>query len=100
MLVVAVRAEGKRDFATRLSPETLAQLDELVRRGEYKTRTAAIEAAVTYLYEARKQEDERLLQAFEKSCGVLHLGVDRERWRAAELERLEIEAGHYRDEES
>jgi hypothetical protein len=35
---------------------------------------------------------QRLQQAFDRSCGALSLGVDRERWRQAELDRLDWEA--------
>src|SRR2546425_694503 len=39
-------SHAKKDFATRLSPQTLARLDQLIQSGRFKTRTAAIEAAI------------------------------------------------------
>jgi Arc/MetJ-type ribon-helix-helix transcriptional regulator len=88
---MAQQTQTKRDFATRLSPQTLTQLDELVQRGRFKTRTEAIEAAVKHLYDAEQQEQEELQEAFDSACGALSLGVDREAWEQAELERLESE---------
>jgi Arc/MetJ-type ribon-helix-helix transcriptional regulator len=88
---MATRTPGKKDFATRLSQKTLERLDELVRSGRYKTRTAAIEAAVERLCEAEQQDYERKRRALDEACGMFHLGLDRERWEAAELDRLEWE---------
>jgi len=92
---MTVRAEGKRDFATRLSPETLAQLDELVRRGGYKTRTAGIETAVARLHAAERetaqQEYERKKKILDRICGVVSLGLTSEEWRELEDDRLEYE---------
>jgi Arc/MetJ-type ribon-helix-helix transcriptional regulator len=88
---MTTRTAAKKDFATRLSPQTLAQLDQLVQSGRFQTRTAAIEAAVERLVEAEHQEYERKRRALDAVCGVLQLGVDRERWKAAELDRLEFE---------
>lgn len=88
-----VRPVGsKKDFATRLSPQALAQLDALVRQGRFKTRTEAIEAAVDALFVAERRLPDRLRHAFERACGALSLGLDREGWRRAELDRLEWEA--------
>jgi Arc/MetJ-type ribon-helix-helix transcriptional regulator len=87
---MAARPAWKRSFATRLSQVTLTRLDDLVRRGRFKTRTAAIEAAIERLYRA-EQEYERKRQALDQACGTLRLGIDRERWKAAELDRLEWE---------
>jgi hypothetical protein len=56
-----------------------------------KTRTAAIEAAVECLVEADQQENDRKRRALDAVFGALHLGIDRERWEAAELDRLEFE---------
>jgi Arc/MetJ-type ribon-helix-helix transcriptional regulator len=81
----------KKDFATRLSPHVLAQLDELVRRGRFRNRTVAIEAAVQRLYQADEEEFERKRRAFERGCGALSLGIDREGWLRAEEDRLEWE---------
>jgi Arc/MetJ-type ribon-helix-helix transcriptional regulator len=88
---MATRTPAKRDFATRLSPQTLMQLDELVERGRFRTRTEAIEAAVQQLYTAEQQEQDELQQAFDSACGALSLGVDREAWEQAEQDRLEWE---------
>jgi Arc/MetJ-type ribon-helix-helix transcriptional regulator len=85
-------AERRRDFATRLPPETLAQLDALVRQGRFKTRTAAIEAAVERLFAAEQRDPERLRRAFERAAGALDLGVDRAAARAARLDRLAWES--------
>ena len=81
----------KRDFATRLSRETLWQLDELTRWGKFKTRTAVIEAAVKRLYEAERRDPERLRRALEASCGALPGGTTRESFKAAEFDRLDWE---------
>jgi Arc/MetJ-type ribon-helix-helix transcriptional regulator len=89
---MTTRSQAKRDFATRLSPQTLARLDQLIQSGRFKTRTAAIEAAVERLVEAEQEEYERRRRALDEVCGVLELGIDRERWEAAELDRLEYEA--------
>jgi len=95
------RTSGKQSFATRLSQRTLAQLNELVQRGRFKNRTAAIETAIERLYEAEQPDEEELRQALDRACGSLSLGVDRERWEAAELDRLEWEVlrntGRWRD---
>jgi Arc/MetJ-type ribon-helix-helix transcriptional regulator len=80
-----------KEFATRLSPLTLARLDQLIQSGRFKTRTAAIEAAVERLVEAEQQEYEWKRRALDEVCGVLDLGIDRERLAAAELDRLEYE---------
>jgi Arc/MetJ-type ribon-helix-helix transcriptional regulator len=85
---------GKQDFATRLSPETLAQLDALVRSGRFKNRTAAIEAAVERVFAAENADPVRKRRAFERACGALTLGVGDEALRAAEHDRLEWEAQH------
>jgi Arc/MetJ-type ribon-helix-helix transcriptional regulator len=82
---------AKKDFATRLSQQTLARLNQLVQSGRFKTRTAAIEAAVECLVETEQQEYKRKRRALDEVCGVLHLGIDRERLAAAELDRLEYE---------
>jgi len=84
---------AKKDFATRLPLETLARLNQLVQSGRFPTRTAAIEAAVDLLYGAEQEEQEQLQQAFDRACGALSLGVNRERWQRAELDRLDWEAG-------
>jgi Arc/MetJ-type ribon-helix-helix transcriptional regulator len=88
---MAQQTETKRDFSTRLSPRTLRQLDELVQRGRFKTRTEAIEAAVTSVYDAEQREQQELQEAFDRACGALSLGIDREAWEQAELDRLEWE---------
>jgi Arc/MetJ-type ribon-helix-helix transcriptional regulator len=90
---MAVVARAKQDFATRLSPETLEQLDTLVRSGRYRNRTAAIETAVGRLYETERQDVDRRREAFERSCGALSIGIDATAWRRAELDRLDWEAG-------
>jgi Arc/MetJ-type ribon-helix-helix transcriptional regulator len=87
---MATRPAEKQRFATRLSQVTLTRFDDLVRRGRFRSRTAAIEAAIERLYKA-EQEYERKRQALDQACGTLHLGIDRERWEAAELDRLEWE---------
>jgi Arc/MetJ-type ribon-helix-helix transcriptional regulator len=92
---MAASTQPKKDFATRLSQETLARLDDLVRRGRFKTRTAAIEAAVERLFETEKETAEeeyrRKRAAFDRACGALSLGIDRESFREAEIDRLEYE---------
>lgn len=87
--------EGKRDFATRLTSETLRQLDELVGRGRFRTRTAAIEAAVSRLFSSDCDDLERKQKAFAQACGTLPLGMDSAGWRRAKLDRLEWEGGHH-----
>ena len=89
---MTTRSHPKQDFATRLSQQTLARLDQLIQSGRFKTRTAAIEAAVDRLYGAEQEEEEQLQQAFDRACGALSLGVDHERWQRAELDRLDWEA--------
>ena len=84
---------AKRDFATRLSPRTLAQLDELVRHGAFRTRTEALEAAVDRLHEQESRDPERLRSALERARGALSLDVDDDAWRGAERDRLEWESG-------
>jgi Arc/MetJ-type ribon-helix-helix transcriptional regulator len=84
-------AHTKKDFATRLSQQTLARLDRLVQSGRFKTRTAAIEAAVERLVEAEQQEYELKRKALDEACGMFNLGIDRERWQEAEQDRLEYE---------
>jgi Arc/MetJ-type ribon-helix-helix transcriptional regulator len=82
----------KKDFATRLSPRTLEQLDALVRQGKFKTRTEVIETAVGRMFETEWRDPARLQRAFERACGALNLGgFDREAWRRAEFDRLEWE---------
>ena len=88
---MTLHRQAKKDFATRLSQNTLSRLDQLVLSGRFKTRTAAIEAAVERLVEAEQQEYERMRRALDEVCGVLHLGIDRERLEATELDRLEYE---------
>jgi len=85
-------ATTKQDFATRLSVETLGQLDALVRSGKYKNRTAAIEAGVARLFKEQCEDLERKRRALERAAGALGGGIDRERWRAAEFDRLDWEA--------
>jgi Arc/MetJ-type ribon-helix-helix transcriptional regulator len=84
----------KKDFSTRLSPETLRQLDALVRSRKYKNRTAAIEAAVGRLFKDSGDDLARKREALERAAGALGggAGLDRERWQAAEFERMEWEA--------
>lgn len=94
---MSTQDRAKRDFATRLSPETLSRLDQLVQSGRFKTRTAAhpqagTRAAVDRLFDAERLQQEQLQQAFDRACGALSLGVDAERWRHAELDRLDWEA--------
>lgn len=84
--------QAKQDFATRLSPETLAQLDALVKQGGFRNRTEAIETAVERLYRAERHDPERLRQAFEKACGAIDGGINQDGWKRAELDRLEWEA--------
>jgi Arc/MetJ-type ribon-helix-helix transcriptional regulator len=87
---MTTRTAGKQSFGTRLSQSTLARLDELVQRGRFKTRTAAIEAAVDRLYQ-EEQEYEQKREALDRACGSLSIGIDRAAWEAAELDRLEWE---------
>jgi Arc/MetJ-type ribon-helix-helix transcriptional regulator len=90
---MSARRPPKKEFSTRLSLETLARLDRLVQSGRFQNRTAVIEAAVQQLAEGEgeQQEYERKRKALDEACGKLALGVDRERWRAAEIDRLDYE---------
>jgi Arc/MetJ-type ribon-helix-helix transcriptional regulator len=85
-------ATPKQDFATRLSAETLGQLDALVRSGKYKNRTAAIEAGVARLFNEQSEDLERKRQALARVAGSLPIGITPERWREAEFDRLDWEA--------
>jgi Arc/MetJ-type ribon-helix-helix transcriptional regulator len=89
---MTTRSHAKKDVTTRLSPQTLARLDQLIQSGRFKTRTEAIEAAVDRLYVAEQEGQEQLQQAFDRACGALRLAVNRERWHHAELDRLDWEA--------
>jgi Arc/MetJ-type ribon-helix-helix transcriptional regulator len=82
---------AKRDFATRLSPQTLAQLDTLVGQGAFRNRTEAIETAVDRLFLAQQRDPVRLRRAFDQAHGTIQGGSDRESWRRAEMDRLEWE---------
>jgi hypothetical protein len=62
-------------------------------QGRFKTRTAAIEAAVERLAAAEWRDPARLRRAFDRACGALDLGVDRATARRARLDRLDGEAG-------
>lgn len=93
---MATGTQPKKDFATRLSPETLKRLDELVRRGRFKTRTAAIEAAVEHLFttekESAEEEYRRKRAALDEILkGGLRLGITRESFKDAEYDRLDWE---------
>ena len=90
------RAAGKRDFATRLSPDTLSQLDALVRLGAFKNRTQAIEAAVERLAAEELTQLEQRRRAFDRACGALDLGIDAEAWVRAKYDRLDWEASRPR----
>jgi Arc/MetJ-type ribon-helix-helix transcriptional regulator len=81
----------KQDFSTRLSAETLRQLDALVRSRRYKTRTAAIEEAINRLYRDQTEELERKREALERVAGSLAIGITPERFREAEFDRLDWE---------
>ena len=83
--------EAKRDFATRLAPQTLVQLDALVQHGRFKNRTEAIETAIARLYETERRDPERLRRAFERACGALPGGSDRADLKRAEHDRLDWE---------
>ncbi len=89
---MAQTTQPKQDFSTRLSAETLAHLDSLVRTGRYKTRTAVIEAAVRRLVEDQETERERRRRALEETRGALKIKSTRESYYAAELDRLDFEA--------
>ncbi|MBM2810351.1 MAG: hypothetical protein HW416_1110 [Chloroflexi bacterium] len=82
-------SERKQSFSTRISPETLAMLDRLVRSGHYPNRTVAIEAAVAQLASDTEERLEGRQAAFNASCGALSLGIDANRMREARLERLD-----------
>ena len=43
-------------------------------------------------FDAEQQPQDPLQQAIGRACGALSLGVDGERWRQAELDRLDWEA--------
>jgi Arc/MetJ-type ribon-helix-helix transcriptional regulator len=89
---MTTRSHAKKDFATRLSPQTLARLDQLIRSGRFKTRTAAIEAAVERLVEAEQQEYELKRRALDDACGMFSLGIDSKGLREAESDRYDYEA--------
>ena len=89
---MAQATQPKQDFATRLSQETLAQLDALVRAGRYKTRTAAIEEAVRRLALEQDGDLERRRRALDATRGAIKIRSTRESYYAAELDRLEFEA--------
>lgn len=38
---------------------------------------------------SQQQVERELQEAFDRACGALSLGIDREAWKQAELERLE-----------
>lgn len=82
----------KQSFATRLSSETLGQLDGLVRRGRFKTRTEAIETAVNRFVSSDEEELARRRSAYERSAGKLSLGISREEYMSHKYDRLEYEA--------
>lgn len=86
----------KQPFATRLSCETLSQLDGLVSRGRFKTRTEAIETAVSRLISSDEQELARRRSAYERSAGKLSLGIGREEYMAAKYDRMEYVAEKHR----
>jgi Arc/MetJ-type ribon-helix-helix transcriptional regulator len=86
----------KQSFATRLSSETLSQLDGLVSRGRFKNRTEAIETAVSRLVSSDEEELARRRSAYERSAGKLSLGIGREEYMAAKYDRLDYEAEKYR----
>jgi len=88
---MTAQGRAKKESATRLSRATLTRLDQLVQSGRFKTRTQAIEAAVDRLYDTEQAEHEERQQAFDRACGALSLGVDRERWLGAERDRLDWE---------
>jgi Arc/MetJ-type ribon-helix-helix transcriptional regulator len=89
-------AKTKQAFATRLSPETLSQLDGLVSRGRFKNRTEAIETAVSRLVSSDEEELARRRSAYERSAGALSIGITKESYMAAKYDRLEYEAAKYR----
>lgn len=89
------RPQPKRDFATRLSHRTLAQLDALVGLGAFRNRTEAIEAAVDRLHDAAQRDTARRRHAFDRACGALVVGVGPEAWRAAGADRLDWEASRH-----
>jgi Arc/MetJ-type ribon-helix-helix transcriptional regulator len=84
--------QGTRPFSTRIAPQTLQQLDDLVRSGRFSNRTAAIEAAVARLADETGNQRELRRQAFAASCGALTIGVTPAAQREAEIDRLEWEA--------
>ena len=88
-MVRTKRSERKQSFSTRIAPATLDQLDQLVRRGQYPNRTAAIEAAVARLATEVDEALERRRRAVESTCGVLALGITPESQREAEQEYLD-----------
>ena len=89
---MAQTTQPKQDFSTRLSIETLRQLDRLVTTGRFKNRTAAIEDAVRRLTEAEESDAARRRLAFELSSGAIKIRSTRESYYEAELDRLEFEA--------
>jgi Arc/MetJ-type ribon-helix-helix transcriptional regulator len=53
-------------IAVRLPPELLSALDDMVQRGRYESRAAAVRAGVTALVEAdrRQRVDENLIEGY------------------------------------
>ena len=77
-----------------LSERTVAQLDELVRRGHFATRQAVVTAAVDRLYAVEETRHLTTRQeAFTRLCGALQLGTTWKSLRQAELDRFTWESG-------
>ena len=83
---------AKKGSSLRLPEHTLAQLDELVRCGRFKSRQTAGAAAVERLYVEEYRHLTARQEAFTRLCGALQLGTTRESLRSAELDRLDWES--------
>jgi len=83
---------AKKGSSLRLPEHTLAQLDELVRRGRFKNRQTAAAAAVERLYAEEHHHLTARQEAFTRLCGALQLGNSRESLHIAELDRLDWES--------
>jgi Arc/MetJ-type ribon-helix-helix transcriptional regulator len=81
--------ERKQSFSTRISRTTLQQLDELVQRGAFPNRTAAIEAAVARLADDETERLEQRRRAVEATGGVLSIPMTADSVKKAEWDYLD-----------
>ncbi len=78
--------------ALTLPERTQAQLDELVRAGQFPDLQTAVATAVDRLYTETQANATKRQQAFTRLNGALRLGTTRESLREAEQERLDWES--------